>query len=369
MHLRLLIFGIFAAGALLAGGGPIGSGITPAGAAEVRTLSERVPAGGTVQVKYLLTQPRPISTAGPKVYMGDFSVNGVSASSPLGDAAGVALAQNGYLSIAIVSPNSDYGTNLDYPFLTVAMTIHPSTPTGSTFPLGFADATFQGPTGPVTLTDPKPGTLTIGGSISIHGVVPGGGTWPAGTVIKVEGTGFRLGTKLATKMKISSPVYISPSEMRFTLAEATTLDTQPIQAVNPDGSQVTFYSYLRGVPVATPSRALLQNAEPMFQAQTHGVAIVGPLQPLALGQFVAIAVQNPTPGPVAVTFYVARSGATSTIVLPSCGRLMDDLSSLLGGAGLNAGDIVTITATSSVQILGILGDENAATVSPFFPAF
>ena len=123
-----------------------------------------------------------------------------------------------------------------------------------------------------------------------------------------------------------------------------------------------------GAPVAKPSRLLLQNTDPIFQQLTHGVATVT-VPALAPGQFTAIAVQNPTPGPVAVTFYLSRTGDTATVLLPSCGRLMDDLSVLLGGVALNAGDSVSITATSSVQILGIQGDENAQTVAPFLPTF
>src|SRR5207245_322779 len=104
------------------------------------------------------------------------------------------------LAVEVVSPQSDYGTNLDYPFLTVAMTIPPGAATGSQFPLTMPDTVYQTPTGPVTFSVTKPGTLTIGGSVSIHGAVPGGGTWPAGTLVHVQGTGFVPGTKLTTKM-------------------------------------------------------------------------------------------------------------------------------------------------------------------------
>lgn len=369
MQKRIFALGVLSAGAAFASGTG-GGGVTPAGSAEVRTLSERVPAGGTVQVKYLLTQPRPITTTGPTRLMTyDFAVDGVSAFSPMGDTAGAALMQSGSLSVSIISPNSDFGTNLDYPFLTVALTIPPTTLKGSTFSLGMADATFQTPSGPLTLVDSKPGVLTIGGSVSIYGVTPGGGTWAAGTVIRVAGTGFVPGTKLTTKMRTTNAVYVSATEMRFSLLEATTLDTQPITAGNPDGSLVTFYSYLRGVPVYRPSLSLLRKTDPIFQAQTHGVATVGPIGNLTPGQFTALAIQNPTPGPVVVTFLHEASGVATTITLPSCGRVMDELGTLLGGLILTAGDRVTVTATSGVQILGLLGDDTAGTMTPFLPAF
>ncbi len=365
--------GTFATGLLLAASGaanPSGvGGVTAPGAGEVRTLSETIPAGGTVQVKYLLTQPRPISTGGPRKLATDgFLVNGIGITSPNGDAAGVGLVKDGFLSVTIISPDSDYGMNLDYPFLTVAMTIPATTPKGSSFPLDFTDAVFQTPTGQLTLVDPKPGTLTIGGSVSVHGLVPGGGIWPAGTVIKVEGTGFQPGTKLITKLRTTNPIYVSPTEMRFSLIQGDILDMQPVTAQNPDGSKATYFSYLRGVLVQPPSRALLNDAEPIFQGQTHAFAIVGPIAALAPTDFIALAIQNPTAGPVVVTFHHDQSGITTSVTLPSCGRVVEDLAKLLG-MSLSAGDTVTVTSTAAVQIVGINGNEIAQTVSPFLPAF
>ena len=369
IRLRLITFGVLGAAAMVAGGGKTGvPGLPTPGIAEVRTLSEKIPAGGTVQVKYLLTTPRPISGGGPKLYDNGFAVNGVAITSPLGDSAGVALSNNGVLAVEIISPNSDYGTG-DYPFLTIALTIPPSTKTSSTFPLAFPDSVYQTPTGPVTLQNLNPGTLTVGGSVSIHGAIPGGGTWPAGTAIRVHGTGFVRGTKLITKMRTTTPVYVSPTEMVFTLTAGDTLDTQPITAQNPDGSTATFYSYLRGVPVSVPSRTMLQKADPIFQLQTHGIATVGPLPALGAGEFMALAVQNPSQGPVSVSFYLQRTGGTTSVVLPSGGRIMDELSALLSGLKLQAGDVITVNSTAAVQILGMTGDEVAGTLKPWLPQF
>lgn len=364
MYRQFIGLKLLTAGIILAAHG--GEPPTPAGSAEVRTLSETIPAGGTVQVKYLLTQPRPISTGGPRIRAA-FSVNGISAFSPLGDTAGVALLQDGMLSINIVSPQSDYGTNVDYPFLTVAMTIPQSTPSGSTFPLGFVDASYKGPAGPLTLTDSKPGTLTIGGSLSIHGITPGGGRWPAGTVLKVQGTGFQPTTKISSKMKTSNAVYVNPSEMDLSLNEAVDLDNQPITATNADGSKVTFYSYLRGVPIYEASRLFLRNVEPIFQSLTHASATVGPLGGLTTTRYAALAIQNPTSSSVAVTLSNQRTGARAMVVVPSGGRVMDDLSSLLHGGTVITGDVIKVVATLPVQIVGIVADEHAGAVTPFLP--
>ncbi len=98
-------------------------GVTPAGSAEVRTLSETVPAGGTAQVKMLFTQPRPITSTGAGFQMSGYSVDGVAFFSPLGDTAGTAVLRNGKLYISAVSPNADFGTSLDYPFLMITMDV------------------------------------------------------------------------------------------------------------------------------------------------------------------------------------------------------------------------------------------------------
>ncbi|MBZ5603860.1 MAG: hypothetical protein LAO79_16300, partial [Acidobacteriia bacterium] len=353
--------------AVQVGGGTGGGGITATNAAEVRTNSARVPPGTTFQAQYLLTQPRPIASGGSRISIDAFDVNGVAIFSPLGDAAGAAVWQNGFLSVNVISPSGDYGSNLDYPYMTVTMTVPATTPIGSTFPLGLVSASYIGPTGPLTLTDPKPGTLTIGGSVSIHNVTPGGGTWPAGTVVKFEGTGFSPLTKLTAKMRMSPITYVSSTELHFTLLDVTTMDMVGLTAQNPDESQVTYFSYLRGGLLTPPSRPLLRHTDPVFQAQTHGVAQFS-VPALAAGQFAAIAIQNPTPGPVVVTFQVQSTGATTTFTLPFGGRIVDEISSLVGSA-LNAGDSVTVTSTSGVQILGLLGDETQGTVEPFLPVF
>jgi hypothetical protein len=319
------------------------------------------------QAQYLLTQPRPIGSGGSRMAIDSFDVMGVAIASPQGDAAGAAVWRNGFLDLHVVSPNGDYGTTLDYPFMVLTMRVPSTDPLGYSFPLGLVSANFVGALGPMTFTDPKPGTLTVGGSIAISNITPGGGTWPAGTVIKVEGTGFSSLTKLTAKMRMSPITYVSPTELRFTLLDATTMDMLALTAQNPDGSAVTYFSYLRGKPVTSPAIDLLRHTDPVFQTQTHGIATFT-FPALAIGQFAAIAVQNGNPGPVVVTFQVASTGATTTFTLPFGARLMDEISSILG-APLASGDSVIVTATSGVQILGLLGDQNLGTVMPFLPVF
>jgi hypothetical protein len=130
---------------------------------------------------------------------------------------------------------------------------------------------------------------------------------------------------------------------------------------------VTYYSYLRGVPVSTPSLPLLRRTDPVFPGQTRGIATYQ-IPALGQGQFAAIAVQNPTQGPVVVTFQLQNTGAISTHTLPVGGRIMDEISSLLGSTA-SPGDSVIVSATAGVQILGLIGDEIQGTAMPFVPIF
>jgi hypothetical protein len=155
------------------------------------------------------------------------------------------------------------------------------------------------------------------------------------------------------------------------LKEQTTLDAKLIQVVNGFFTQ-NYYSYLRGVLVSEPSRTLLRSVEPIFQLQTHALATSDPFASQGAGQYPAFALQNPNPGPAAVTMNLSHSDgtvSTSMIVLPSGGRVMDDAAALTGAADVRQGDVFSLTSTSPIQILGMIVDEAAGSVKPFLPAF
>ena len=363
------ISAVLGSGSTGSGGGTGGGGgtVPPPGTAEIRVFNEIAPVGGTVQVKAMFTQPHPISSGGGKLALDNMLVDGVAVSSPSGLSAGAALVNNGFLNISVISPTSDLGTALDYPFLTVTLDVPKSAPAGTSIPLNISGLTLQAPDGPITVTSTKLGTLTLTSSISISGLYPGGGTWPAGTLIRVRGLGFQRNTQLTTKMKMSNPVLVSLTEMDFTLQETTTLDQQPIQASNPDGSRVTYYSYMRGVLIQAPSREILRRTEPMFPSAARLTATINVQASSTAAQFTAVALQNSNPGPISVQFQLRSTGAAATFVIPPGGRLMDDVATIFGTA-VSPGDIVTISSTAGVQIVGIAADPDAQVITPFVPA-
>src|SRR3954451_10706728 len=98
---------------------------------EVRIESEQIPAGGTVQLKFVLTEPKPILTGTKAFGMGSMSLLGISVSSTAGDAFGVGQFSNGHLRLKTISPSATYGMVLDYPLVTVAAQISPHAIPGS----------------------------------------------------------------------------------------------------------------------------------------------------------------------------------------------------------------------------------------------
>jgi hypothetical protein len=214
-----------------------------------------------------------------------------------------------------------------------------------------------------------PATVTVAGAVSITNVVPGGGILPAGSVVSIQGIGFQPKTQIQLNaIKASSVVVTGPNEIQFTLAEATNMTGQKIQVVNPDGSQDTYFSYLRGIPYVQSGQPLLQNTVPIFSSITHSKAVFGPLPALPANQFSGVAVQNPGMSPAAVTvsLYSAQNVLLggSTINLPSGYRFMAETSELTSVAP-PPGSYVVVSSAQPMQDFAFIADTSQSTLSPF----
>ena len=92
--------------------------------------------------------------------------------------------------------------------------------------------------------------------------------------------GFQPKTQVQLNaIKAGSIQFIDSGEIQFTLAETTNMTGQKIQVVNPDNSQDTYFSYLRGITLAQSSQSLLQGAVPIFSSVTHSAAVFTPVAP------------------------------------------------------------------------------------------
>jgi hypothetical protein len=164
---------------------------------------------------------------------------------------------------------------------------------------------------------------------------------------------------------------VSPTEIDFVLKEQSTLDNSSVQ-VSSGGITQTFFCYLRGQYLQPPSRPLLLNVDPAFQRLTHALAQAGPFSAQSPAQYVALALQNPNPGPAAITIRLTHSDGSSAfrlLVLPSGTRIMDDIAVLTGAGAVAAGDMLNLSSTAAIQILGMYADEASGTVKPFLPTF
>jgi hypothetical protein len=337
------------------------------------TPSETAPAGGVAQMKFMVTEPTPVSTGGPN-FAYDSSICdaiwGIELFNSAGDLNGVAMLNGNAVKIQYITTTGAQGT--DYPIMTVALHIRPDAVVGSQthFSLDPSSTWVLGSLGSTTLKPTPPATITVGGSVSITNVVPGGGILPAGAVVSIQGIGFQPKTQVQLNaIKASSIQLVSPHEIQFTLAAATNMTGQKIQVVNPDGSQDIYFSYLRGVPVGWSNQPLLANAVPVFSSMTHSVAVFNPVMPTSAAQFTGVAIQNPGLSDTQVTVALYSSTnillGTSTMVLPYGARIMREISELTQGAAPTFGSYVVVTSSQPVQVFGFVGDNTAGTVSPF----
>jgi hypothetical protein len=84
-----------------------------------------------------------------------------------------------------------------------------------------------------------PAVMTVDGSISITGGLPGWRMLPTGTTVSVRGIGLQPKTQLQTNAKIGLIQFVSRNEIQFTVAEPTDMRGKRVHVVNPDGSRTS----------------------------------------------------------------------------------------------------------------------------------
>lgn len=330
---------------------------------------ESAPPGGVVQMKVLVTEPSPVSSGGPR--FAEFSsafVEGIQLFNPTGDVNGIAKLGSSMVNIAYVSSTGTQGS--DYPIMTVALQLPSNLSIGTKLPFSLDPTSTWtlGLLGAATMKPILPATITVGGSISVTDVVPGGGLQPAGTVISVRGIGFQSGTQVQlSNIKASSISIISPQEIQIALAEPTQMNGKKIQVTNPDGSSDTYFSYMRGVTLGKSGVPLLASALPIFSSLTYSQAVFSSGD-ISTGAFSGIAVQNPNLTPATVSFTLFSSSnvtlGSSMIVVPSGNRIMRETSELTGAAP-QSGSYLVVSSDAPVQMFGFEGNNLTGTVVPY----
>jgi hypothetical protein len=320
-------------------------------------------------MKMLVTEPTPTSSGGPHFATPSFAaVRGIQLFNPNGDVNGVAMIGSSMISVEYTTSTGTQGS--DYPIMIVSLQIPSNATMGGTFPFNLdASSTWTlGLLGTATMKPISPATITVGGSISITDVVPGGGLQPSGTVVHVQGIGFQQGSQVQlSNIKASSITVTSPQEIQIVLAEAAQMTGTKIQVTNPDGSRDTYFSYMRGTPLGQSSQPLLASALPIFSSMAYSQAVFAS-PAFSSSEFSGIAVQNPSLATATVAFTLFSSSNTalgsSTLIIPGGYRMMRDMSELVGVIP-PPGSYVVVASDTPVQMFGFLGDNVTQTVVPY----
>ena len=128
---------------------------------------------------------------------------------------------------------------------------------------------------------------------------------------------------------------------------------------------------MRGTTTTVSSRALLAATEPIFSVTPRAAATLGPFPSSSESQYAGLALQNPTPGDVAVGIALYDAGGAllyqSSRTLARQQRLAMELSELLDGVTPPPGSSVVVSASAPIDAIGLLCDDGSWTVSPSLP--
>jgi hypothetical protein len=347
-----------------------------------RVLDEKAPAGGMIQLKVQLTEPRPVTFG--SVSASDDGTGQVASQQPLGGAQAVALFDpagtvsgaavvDGYrLTIRFVSPRGTFGTGEESPIIAVSIPVRPDATLGQTVQLTIdPNASFWiAPSGEEYVQEVVSGVFTVGGSVSISNVVPGGRFVHAGSTVRVTGIGFQpLASVQIDEVEVASTRYVSPTQLDVVLGKPTQMYGKRVRVTNPDSSSATYYSFLKAVPEGQSARPLLAATLPIFSTRTFNRALFFPVVDPRL--FLGLGFQNPSARGSMITIELFSAShrliGSSTFNLPSEMRISREISEYLPGLRSRPGDYLQVRSSEPVQMIGLLANDADGSVAPIEP--
>ncbi len=262
----------------------------------LRISSETAPPGGLAQIKLFAERPVLVTQGSLKLDF-DPAVFGdvVTATvfSATGDAAGAATVKGRHIDLQFVSDSGGVGQLPELPVAVIAVPVLAEAAPGATAAITAEAGNVEwrgGASGQYTISV-TPGEFVAGGKLSVSRVRPGGGLLPAGTLVRIEGTGFTRSTEVAIEdVSLASVQFFSQEEVDLTLAAPAELTGKRLRVRNPDGEEIAHYSWLRS---EAPEGEI-----PIFPLRTYAGASVIPGGPSFQRGF---AIQNPNLGPIEVT--------------------------------------------------------------------
>lgn len=371
-----LLAALCASAALLASPARAGEAVDFAGVS-LKVLSSRAPPGGAVQLVLTMTEPKPILTGTSLLSFGSglklMGASLLARGAAVSDFSGTAVVRGGgQVVVRTTSPSALLGTAPGVPILTLTLGVSPDAVRGTngTLALDPAASLWLDPAGQPYPLQVKDGKFEIAGTVSITDVFPGGDVLPAGSTVVVRGVGFQPGAIVEIDgVPVAGTRFVSARELHVTVAAPADLNARNVRVKNPDLTSAKYYAYLRGIWLAPPTRPLLAATDAIYPAQTVTSAWFP--NTAAAGQFLAVSVQNPSAGPAEVTVELRSSTAallaTAAVTLPPWNRIWRDAAELFGPA-VPADGFLVVRSAVPVQVLGVVGDDAAASVAPQTPA-
>lgn len=366
--LLLLACSLLAFGSGKTGGGGGGVGVpVPANLLSLKVSSEVGPPGSIVQVKLLVTNPKPIITG---TFAMDFSASffddilGISVMSASNDAYGVASYQAGRLSFEIKSATGSIGMipGGGYPLVVIAARIKPTALVGSStsVSMNLSQSTINDLFGASYSVEVAPGTITVGGTLSVGDVVPGGGTINAGDTIQVTGVGFDQVSdlRIETTAKYTWQV-VNKNLINVRALSPFFLDAQRFVVKNKSGESDTYFSYPRSHFFLGAGASWTSTLKPLLP----GLTIKSGLLAYPAGDG-AVSIWNPRFVDQTVNFQAfdpsGRNLGSGVLTVAARSTLTNELSAM----GLSGVALLKLDTEDGVGLMGIA---RGVTSTPIIP--
>lgn len=233
--------------------------LSAAPALTLQISNETAPPIGSAQFKISLTAPALISTAALSLTFDPTlfgPVSNVTAFTATGDQAGVAEVNGQQITIYASSASASLGQLPGLPVFVVTVPVLATAKVGTTSSITVdpTAAPWQDQQGNTYTVAVNPGTFTVGGTLSISSVTPGGGLLPVNTIVSINGSGFDAATTVTIDgVSIAQTNFFDPQKMIVLLGGATELDGKHVHVKNGAGEQTDFFCSLPAVPANVTS--------------------------------------------------------------------------------------------------------------------
>jgi len=315
---------------------------------------ETGPPGATVQIKVSLAKPAAL-------YSGELALNldptvfgpvtAIATFSAAADGSGFATVNGSHLDIHFQSASGTLGSAAGIPLVVITVQILATAVPGAQATIN-ADPTrsqWIGPPVTVYSVAVTPGTVTIGGALSVSAVDPVSNL-AAGAVARISGGGFTSATTVdIAAVSVASVQLVGPQEIDATLAGPADLGEKQITVRNPGGSPVIFF----GAMPATPLPAIgdqFDGAIPLFPTASYPTGAGSFLEGLTFGR---MALANPNAAPVDVLLQVRDPVGgfdQMALTIPAGGTYNNDFRSLKAMQ-----KFVDVIATAPLRMVELLG--------------